>query len=81
MDNFMAAFGIAKYTENRDQTIVFPGVLADGTPNTKAVYVGQGMDLMASITAMVIIALFIEVLLKTLFRMPVGEITNYKCLL
>ena len=39
----MAAFGIAKYTENRDQTIVFPGVLADGTPNTKAVYVGQGV--------------------------------------
>ena len=43
LDNFMAAFGIAKYTENRDQTIVFPGVLADGTPNTKAVYVGQGV--------------------------------------
>ena len=43
LDNFMAAFGIAKYTENRDQTIVFPGVLADGTPNTKAVYLGQGV--------------------------------------
>jgi TonB-linked SusC/RagA family outer membrane protein len=42
LDNFMAAFGIAKYTENRDQTIVFPGVLADGTPNTKPVYLGQG---------------------------------------
>jgi len=42
LDNFMAAFGIAKYTENRDQTIVFPGVLTDGTPNTKAVYLGQG---------------------------------------
>ncbi|MEP6952363.1 MAG: SusC/RagA family TonB-linked outer membrane protein [Ginsengibacter sp.] len=41
LDNFMAAFGIAKYTENRDQTIVFPGVLADGTPNTKPVYLGQ----------------------------------------
>ncbi len=27
LDNFMAAFGISKYTENRDQTIVFPGVL------------------------------------------------------
>ncbi|MEO5501912.1 MAG: SusC/RagA family TonB-linked outer membrane protein [Ginsengibacter sp.] len=41
LDNFMAAFGIAKYTENRDQTIVFPGVLADGTPNTKPVFLGQ----------------------------------------
>ncbi len=37
----MAAFGIAKYTENRTETIVFPGVLADGTPNTKPVYLGQ----------------------------------------
>jgi len=43
LDNFMAAFGIAKYTENRGQTIVFPGVLADGTANTKAVYLGQGV--------------------------------------
>src|SRR5690606_16283994 len=43
LDNFMAAFGIAKYTENRNQTIVFPGVLADGTPNTKPVYLGQGV--------------------------------------
>lgn len=43
LDNFMAAFGIAKYTENRDQTIIFPGVLADGTPNTKPVYLGQGV--------------------------------------
>jgi TonB-linked SusC/RagA family outer membrane protein len=43
MDDFMAAFGIAKYTENRDQTIVFPGVHADGTPNTTPVYLGQGM--------------------------------------
>jgi TonB-linked SusC/RagA family outer membrane protein len=42
LNNFMAAFGIAKYTENRNQTIVFPGVLADGTPNTKPVYLGQG---------------------------------------
>ncbi|TDH21390.1 SusC/RagA family TonB-linked outer membrane protein [Segetibacter sp. 3557_3] len=39
--NYMAAFGIAKYTENRTETIVFPGVLADGTPNTKPVYLGQ----------------------------------------
>jgi TonB-linked SusC/RagA family outer membrane protein len=39
--NFMAAFGVSKKTENRTETIVFPGVLADGTPNTKAVYLGQ----------------------------------------
>jgi hypothetical protein len=41
--NFLAAFGESKVTENRDQTIVFKGVLADGTPNTKAVYLGQGV--------------------------------------
>jgi TonB-linked SusC/RagA family outer membrane protein len=41
--NYMAAFGIAKYTENRTETIVFPGVLANGTPNTKPVYLGQGV--------------------------------------
>ena len=39
--NFMAAFGVAKITENRTETIVFPGVLADGSPNTKPVYLGQ----------------------------------------
>jgi TonB-linked SusC/RagA family outer membrane protein len=39
--NFMAAFGVSKITENRTETIVFPGVLADGTPNTKPVYLGQ----------------------------------------
>ncbi len=43
LDNFMSAFGIAKYTENRDQTIVFPGVHADGTPNTTPVFLGQGV--------------------------------------
>lgn len=43
LDNYMAAFGISKYSENRDQTIVFPGVLADGTPNTKPVFLGQGV--------------------------------------
>lgn len=41
--NFMAAFGISEVTLNRDQTIVFNGVLADGTPNTKPVYLGQGV--------------------------------------
>jgi len=42
LGNFMAAFGIAKYTENRNDIKVFEGVLADGTPNTKAVWLGQG---------------------------------------
>ncbi|TKK71639.1 SusC/RagA family TonB-linked outer membrane protein [Ilyomonas limi] len=41
--NFMAAFGISEITLNRDQTIVFDGVLADGTKNTKPVYLGQGV--------------------------------------
>jgi hypothetical protein len=41
--NFLAAFGESKVTENRDQTTVFKGVLANGTPNTKAVYLGQGV--------------------------------------
>ena len=41
--NFMAAFGISDVTLNRDQTMVFNGVLADGTANTKAVYLGQGV--------------------------------------
>jgi TonB-linked SusC/RagA family outer membrane protein len=40
--NFMSAFGIAKYTENRTQSIVFDGVLPDGSPNTQVVYLGQG---------------------------------------
>ena len=35
LGNFEAAFGIAKYTENRNDIKVFEGVLADGTPNTK----------------------------------------------
>ena len=38
----MSALGIAKYTENRTETIVFDGVLPDGTPNTQAVYLGMG---------------------------------------
>ncbi len=43
LGNFFSAFGIAKYTENRDETIVFDGVLADGTPNMKPVFLGQGV--------------------------------------
>lgn len=42
-DNFFAAFGIPEYTLNREETIVFDGVLADGTPNTQPVYLGQGV--------------------------------------
>src|SRR5690606_34864351 len=42
-DNFLSAFGIAGYTANREETIIFEGVLADGTSNTKPVYLGQGV--------------------------------------
>ncbi|AKD54362.1 SusC/RagA family TonB-linked outer membrane protein [Spirosoma radiotolerans] len=42
MGNFFSAFGIAKYTEDRNDIKVFDGVLADGTKNTKAVWLGQG---------------------------------------
>jgi TonB-linked SusC/RagA family outer membrane protein len=42
LGNFFSAFGIAKYTEDRNDTKVFEGVLTDGTPNTKAVWLGQG---------------------------------------
>lgn len=40
--NFMAAFSIAKYTENREEFKVFKGIRTDGTPNTESVYLGQG---------------------------------------
>ncbi|MGN6615622.1 MAG: SusC/RagA family TonB-linked outer membrane protein, partial [Ilyomonas sp.] len=40
--NFLAAFGESAITGNRDQTVVFPGLTADGKPNTKAVWLGQG---------------------------------------
>ena len=43
LGNFMSAFGIAKYTENREETKIFSGVLANGTANTKPVYLGQGI--------------------------------------
>ncbi len=43
LDNFMSAFGIAKYTENRYQTIIFPGVHLDGTQNTTPVFLCQGV--------------------------------------
>lgn len=41
-NNFFAAFGIAKYTLNRNETKVFEGVTADGQPNTQEVWLGQG---------------------------------------
>jgi TonB-linked SusC/RagA family outer membrane protein len=43
LGNFMAAFGIAEYTENRNTTTTFEGVLADGTPNNQVVFLGQGV--------------------------------------
>jgi len=43
LDNFMAAFGIAAYTENREETTTFDGVLPNGSPNTQVVYYGQGV--------------------------------------
>jgi hypothetical protein len=42
LGNFMAAFGIAKYTEDRNDLKIFSGVLPDGTPNTQKVIPGQG---------------------------------------
>jgi TonB-linked SusC/RagA family outer membrane protein len=42
LGNFMSAFGIATYTENRRDSKVFEGVLPDGTPNTQLVWMGQG---------------------------------------
>lgn len=43
LGNFMAAFGIAEYTENRTESQVFDGVLSDGSPNTQLVFMGQGL--------------------------------------
>jgi hypothetical protein len=41
--NFLAAFGESAITLNREQTIVFNGVTEDGKPNTKSVWLGQGI--------------------------------------
>ena len=43
LENFHAAFGLAHYTADRRSFKVFPGVLADGTPNTRQVYLDQAM--------------------------------------
>ncbi|MEJ7779168.1 MAG: SusC/RagA family TonB-linked outer membrane protein [Daejeonella sp.] len=42
LENFNSAFGIADYTKDRRSFKVFEGVLADGTPNTKSVWLDQG---------------------------------------
>lgn len=44
LDNFFSSFGLADYTLNRNDHVVFDGVLADGTPNTQQVWLGQGYD-------------------------------------
>ncbi|MFT4017153.1 MAG: SusC/RagA family TonB-linked outer membrane protein [Agriterribacter sp.] len=41
--NFLASFALQKGAENRNDIIVFDGVLADGSKNTKAVWLGQGV--------------------------------------
>jgi TonB-linked SusC/RagA family outer membrane protein len=43
LENFFVAFGIADYTADRRSYKVFEGVLADGTPNTKQVWLNQGV--------------------------------------
>ncbi len=40
--NFLAAFGESKLTLNRNDVVVFDGVLADGSKNTKQVWLGMG---------------------------------------
>ncbi|HTM98243.1 MAG TPA: SusC/RagA family TonB-linked outer membrane protein [Pedobacter sp.] len=43
LENFNSAFGIADYTANRRSYKVFDGKLADGSQNTKQVWLGQGL--------------------------------------
>jgi len=40
--NFLASFLMQKGAENRNDMVVFDGVLEDGTKNTKEVWLGQG---------------------------------------
>ncbi|MCX2679185.1 SusC/RagA family TonB-linked outer membrane protein [Galbibacter sp. EGI 63066] len=42
-DNFLSAFGKNKYSLARNDFRVFDGVLADGSPNTQEVWLGQGV--------------------------------------
>lgn len=44
LDNWDGAFGHTTNTLNREDHVVFEGVLADGTPNTQEVWLGQGYD-------------------------------------
>ncbi|MBO9634771.1 MAG: SusC/RagA family TonB-linked outer membrane protein [Chitinophagaceae bacterium] len=41
--NFMASFALQKGSEDRNDIKIFDGVLADGTRNTKPVWLGQGV--------------------------------------
>lgn len=43
LDNWDGAFGHTTRTLNRSEYKVFDGVLADGTPNTRRVFLGQGV--------------------------------------
>ncbi|SHN20108.1 TonB-linked outer membrane protein, SusC/RagA family [Cyclobacterium lianum] len=42
-NNFLSAFGKNEFTEAREDFRVFEGVLADGSPNTQEVWLGQGV--------------------------------------
>ncbi|WP_057935739.1 SusC/RagA family TonB-linked outer membrane protein [Algoriphagus resistens] len=41
--NFLSAFGKHEDSERRNKTMVFPGIIADGSQNTKEVWLGQGI--------------------------------------
>jgi hypothetical protein len=41
LGNFMSAFGIARYTEDRNDLRLFDGVVAGGAPNLQTVWLGQ----------------------------------------
>lgn len=41
--NFLSAFGKLNYSENRNDMVVFDGLLTDGTRNTKEVFLGQAI--------------------------------------
>jgi len=41
--NFYSAFGRLEYSLNRNDAVVFDGVLEDGSPNTQQVWLGQGI--------------------------------------
>jgi TonB-linked SusC/RagA family outer membrane protein len=42
-DNFFTAFGATKITLNRNDSKIFKGITEDGQPNTKKVWLGQGV--------------------------------------